>query len=99
MHFSKIILFGSQVKGRPNKDSDIDIIILSKHFENKNIFERIRLMNGVHRELVRTLMLPADIMYYSLSEWKKNSSLIVNMAKKEGLVYSKRCEAMRRQCQ
>lgn len=88
VHFSKIILFGSQVKDKPKKESDIDIIILSKDFENKDIFERVRLMSGVHREFVKTLMLPADIMYYSLSEWRRGSSLIIDMAKKEGLVYS-----------
>lgn len=85
---SKIILFGSRIRGKPNKDSDIDIIILSKDFENKDVFEKVRLMSGVHRELVKTLMLPADIMYYSLSEWRRSSSLIIDMAKKEGLVYS-----------
>lgn len=88
VHFSKIILFGSQVKGKPKKDSDVDIIILSKDFENKDIFERIKLMRGVHREFVRRLMLPADIMYYSLSEWRKGSSIIIDIAKEEGLVYS-----------
>lgn len=29
----KIFLFGSYVKGRPAKDSDIDVIVVSKSFE------------------------------------------------------------------
>ena len=33
-----IILFGSQARGDAKKDSDIDLIIISKSFKGKNIF-------------------------------------------------------------
>lgn len=84
----KMILFGSQIKGNANNDSDIDIIILSKSFEGKDMFERVKMANGLHRELVKKIALPIDIMYYSLSEWNKGASLILRMAKKEGVEFN-----------
>lgn len=87
LHLYKIVIFGSQIKGNAGKDSDIDILILSKSFEGKDIFERIEMTMGIHRELVRELEVPVDIMYYSLSEWNKGSSLILRLAKKEGVAF------------
>ena len=37
---NKMFLFGSQAKGTTKKDSDIDLIIVSKNFENKKSFRR-----------------------------------------------------------
>ncbi|MEO0300241.1 MAG: nucleotidyltransferase domain-containing protein, partial [candidate division WOR-3 bacterium] len=80
----RIVIFGSYVKGLSKEDSDIDIIIVSKEFRNKNIFERIELTAGINRELVKRTMKPFDIMYYSDEEWEKSNSLIINTAKREG---------------
>lgn len=85
---SKIIIFGSQSQNRAVKDSDVDIIVVSESFEGKNIFERIEMTEGLHRKLVRQIMMPIDIMYYSFAEWKRASSPIIEIAKKEGIVYS-----------
>ncbi len=35
----KIILFGSQAKGKATKESDIDVVIISEDFRNKDILE------------------------------------------------------------
>lgn len=85
---AKMILFGSRVKGNTNKDSDIDIIVLSKSFEGKDVFERIKMVKGLHRELVKEWMFPVDIMYYSLSEWNKGTSLILRMVREEGVEFN-----------
>ncbi len=82
----KIVIFGSFAKGLSKEDSDIDIIIVSKDFRNKSIFERVELTTGIGRELVKKTMKPFDIMYYSDEEWKKGHSLIINAAKEEGVV-------------
>ena len=37
---SKIILFGSYADGKPANDSDLDIIVISEDFRDKDIFER-----------------------------------------------------------
>jgi len=84
----KIIIFGSQIRPGAAKDSDIDIIVLSEDFEGKGIFERVKMSSGVHNKLVQKLFIPVDLMYYSLSEWKKGASLIIEAAKKEGVTFS-----------
>lgn len=82
----EIILFGSYAKGKEKKDSDIDIIVISKSFRNKDIFEIANLTKNLHWKLVEKTMKPFDIMYYSDEEWEKGNSLIINVAKEEGKV-------------
>ena len=67
----KIVIFGSYVKGLSKEESDIDIIIVSKDFRNKSIFERVELALGINRELVKKTMRPFDIMYYSDEELER----------------------------
>ena len=43
LNVKKIIVFGSQANGKCNADSDIDIIVISNDFRNKNIFKRAKL--------------------------------------------------------
>lgn len=81
---SKIVIFGSYAKDDLKQDSDIDIIIVSNDFKNKDLFERVFLMRGVHTELVKTFMRPFDLMYYSDEEWEKGYSPVINTAKEEG---------------
>jgi len=80
----KMIIFGSYAKGKEKEDSDIDIIVVSKDFRNKDIFEVVYLTKDIHWKLVEYVMKPFDIMYYSDEEWEKGDSLIINAAKKEG---------------
>jgi len=84
INVDKIVIFGSYAAGKEKKDSDIDIIIVSKNFRNKGIFEKVKITQGIHRALVRQAKKPVDIMYYSDVEWKKGNSLIVNAAKIDG---------------
>ena len=83
---TKIAIFGSYAKGRQKVDSDIDIIIVSPDFRNKDIFEKVKLTTGIGRELVKRTKKPYDIMYYSDLEWSRGHSLIINAAKKEGKI-------------
>lgn len=82
----KIIIFGSFVKGPQKEDSDIDLIVVSKDFRNKSIFEKVELTTGIGRELVKRTEKPFDILYYSDEEWESGHSLIINTAKEEGEV-------------
>lgn len=83
---NKIIVFGSHAKGKVKEESDIDIIIVSKDFRDKDIFERVKLTRGVNRGLVKKFMKPFDLIYYSDEEWENGNSLIINAAKEEGEV-------------
>lgn len=80
----KIIFFGSFVQKKQKKDSDIDIIIVSRNFRNKSIVERIKLTTGIGRELVKKFEKPFDLLYYSDEEWEKENFLIINEAKEYG---------------
>ena len=84
----RIVVFGSYARGEEKKGSDIDIIIVSRDFEGKDIFDRVEIASGLHRELVEKTMMPADIMYYSPTEWEQGNSLIINQAKEEGFIYT-----------
>ncbi len=83
---TKIAIFGSYAKGKQKEDSDIDIIIVSPDFRNKDNFEKVKLTRGVHRKLVDRTKKPIDIMYYSDLEWNRGHSLIINAAKREGKI-------------
>ena len=82
----KIVVFGSYAKSKEKEDSDIDIMIVSKDFRNKDIFQRVELTRGIHRKLIDEILKPFDIMYYSDEEWVAGNSLIINAAKEEGIV-------------
>jgi predicted nucleotidyltransferase len=88
---NKIVIFGSYAKEEQKKDSDIDVIVVSEDFRNKDIFAKINLTKGIHRELVKKIKKPFDIMYYSDIEWEEGCSLVINAAKEEGFIlYPKR---------
>lgn len=40
----KVVLFGSYAKGMPREDSDIDFLVVSRDFGNKNIRERLEML-------------------------------------------------------
>jgi predicted nucleotidyltransferase len=88
LSLDKIVLFGSMARGTERQDSDIDIIIVSKDFRKKSIFERVELIAGIGRELVRKTKKPFDMMFYSDQEWEKGNSLVINAAKKQGQILS-----------
>lgn len=43
LSISKIILFGSHARGTSAEESDIDIVIVSKDFKGKSVFDRAKL--------------------------------------------------------
>ncbi|MFH1259539.1 MAG: nucleotidyltransferase domain-containing protein [Elusimicrobiota bacterium] len=88
IHLDKIVIFGSSVKKTFRSDSDIDIILVSRDFRNKDIFARVSLVNGIHSDIVERINRPIDLMFYSDQEWEKGNSIIMNTAKNEGLVFS-----------
>lgn len=79
----KVILFGSQATNTQNKNSDVDLIIVSKDFEGMPFLKR-----GAKMYDYWNFEIPVDFICYSPSEFnllKKRISLVSN-ALKEGLV-------------
>ena len=81
----KIIVFGSFVSGRMKKDSDIDMILVSKLFRGRKFFKR-----GVGLHKYWKLDYPVDFLCYTPEEFDKGSKRvsIVSQAIKEGMELS-----------
>jgi predicted nucleotidyltransferase len=84
---SKIMLFGSQAKGKATKDSDIDVVIISADFRNKDILERAAMTKDAEIKTLRKFMIPLDIV--TLTPEENNRSLIGTFAKGSDVVILK----------
>ncbi|MEW6381267.1 MAG: nucleotidyltransferase domain-containing protein [bacterium] len=73
---SKIILFGSQAKGRATEESDVDIAIISEDFSNKDIFERAILTKDAEIMTMKKFMLPLDIITMTTKELESGTSIM-----------------------
>ncbi len=60
----RVILYGSYAQGRAREDSDIDLIVVSKDFEGKNLRERLEILGiaAVH------IMQPVQAQGYTPEE-------------------------------
>lgn len=74
-----IQFFGSRSNGTAlHEDSDLDLLLVSEAFEDKDIFERTGMVSGLHRSLVRRFKIPFDIVYCSKKEWQNSNSLLLH---------------------
>ena len=64
----RVILYGSFAKGNSRIDSDIDLVVISKDFQNMNIRERLEIL-GI--AAVR-IMKPVEARGYTPQEIKKS---------------------------
>ena len=68
-----IALFGSALKGTMDKDSDIDLIIISSDFRDLDLFERARLTMKPETETMRKYKVPMDIINLSPEEYNESN--------------------------
>ncbi len=88
VHISKVILFGSQVKGTTTEESDVDILIISEDFQGKDIFERARLTKYAEIMTLKKFMMPLDIVTLTSEEFERGTSLVVEYAKRGKVMYA-----------
>lgn len=88
LSIEKIILFGSFARGTATEESDIDIVVVSKDFKNKDIFERARLIMEAEVATIRKFMIPLDIITMTPEEFESETSLIADYAKKGKILYA-----------
>jgi predicted nucleotidyltransferase len=69
-----IALFGSFLNGNTHVDSDIDIIIISKSFEGKNMFERVKMTIKPELEARRKFVVPMDILLKTPEEYERTQA-------------------------
>ena len=82
IQMDKIIFFGSHVSGKPNKNSDIDLIVVSKSFR-KHVFRE----RAIGFYDYWDLDYPVDFLCYTPEEFKKLSGevTIVREAVRHGI--------------
>jgi len=68
-----IILFGSALSGNMNENSDIDLIIISPDFKDKNIFEKAELTMKSEWETLKKYKIPMDILNFSPEEYQNSN--------------------------
>ena len=71
LDINKVILFGSFAWGVPEKDSDIDLLIVRNQRGFCETYrERVKQRTQV-KELLRDLNVPVDLFVYTIDEWNK----------------------------
>lgn len=71
-----IALFGSALSGRMDKDSDIDLIIISSDFVGLGLFERAKLTMKAEMDTLKEFMIPLDILCLSPAEYNESRKKI-----------------------
>jgi len=87
LEVSKIILFGSQSREEATEESDIDILIISEDFRNKDIFERAKLTKDAEITTTKKFMMPFDIITLTPDEFENETSPIAEYAKKRKMMH------------
>jgi len=88
LNISKIILFGSHSTGKATMGSDVDILIISPDFQNKDIFERARLTKEAEIKTIKKFKVPLDIITLTSEEFESGNSLITEFARKGKVMYA-----------
>ena len=80
----RVILYGSFSHGNAREGSDIDVVIVSKDFEQKDFWQRV----DVLAEAICDVRQPIEAIGMTPDEWSSGDSLIVEFAKQGELVYA-----------
>ncbi len=88
LNIEKIVLFGSQANGEATAESDIDIIVVSGDFRNKDIFKRARLTKEAEISTIRKFMIPFDILTMTPEEFENEDSSLSHCVREGVIVYA-----------
>lgn len=82
VYLKKMFFFGSRASGKPTRDSDIDLVLVSEKFRKLDFIER-----GAKMYDYWNLHYPVDFLCYTPEEFerKKKQIGIVQQAVKEGI--------------
>ncbi len=81
-----IFLFGSYARGEAQRDSDLDVVVISPDFKKMEFMKRLILLSHIQGKSKITRSVPMDIIGYTPEEFKNidKESVIMRRAKKEG---------------
>ena len=63
------------------------MVVVSKNFRNKDIFERVELIKEAEIMTIKKFMVPLDIVTMTPEEFESETSLIAEYAKRGEVVY------------
>jgi predicted nucleotidyltransferase len=89
MDIHKVILFGSHYKGNPDKDSDIDLAVISDDFKKKSIWERGPMIMDIEHAVINKFDIPVDLIKLTVDEFENETRMIAGYVKVGKVVYSK----------
>ena len=81
LNIQKAFLYGSFARNEQNKDSDIDVMLISKQFDTNDIEEKIKAWQ--YRKKIDLRIEPFTIGYKRF--FSDDDSLLVSVVKKEGI--------------
>jgi uncharacterized protein len=79
----KIILFGSYSTGTQREGSDIDLVVISEDFADKDYWERIDILSSA----IFSVFAPIEAVAMPPQEWESGESRIVDYARNGEVVY------------
>lgn len=79
----KIILFGSYATGTNREGSDIDVVVVSKDFIDKDYWERTEVLSSAIYQVFE----PIEAVGVTPEEWERGESGIVEYARSGETVY------------
>ena len=77
IHVDRLILFGSWAKGTQQEGSDIDVVVISQDFENKDYWARINILS----EAIYQVFQPIEAVAMTPQEWDSKESPVCEFAK------------------
>ena len=78
-----LILFGSCASDTGTEDSDIDVIVLSEDFTNKDFWERIEII----ADAVYTTLQPIDAVAMTPAEWESQTTALAVYARSSHMMF------------
>ncbi len=69
---AEVVLFGSRNGGTPHEESDVELIIVSKAFENKDILERSEMVASSKLAVIRKFLAPLDVIFLTPDEFEED---------------------------
>ncbi|MBI5233302.1 MAG: nucleotidyltransferase domain-containing protein [Deltaproteobacteria bacterium] len=80
----RLILFGSYATGSYREGSDIDIVVISEDFIDKDYWERIDILT----DAIYVVFEPIEAIAMTPEEWERGESDIVEYSKTGTVVYT-----------
>ena len=79
----RMVLYGSWAEGKQHEGSDIDIVVISEDFRDKDFWQRINILT----DAIFSVFEPIEAVALTPEEWEKGDSSIVGYAKHGQVVF------------